>query len=264
MATHTQTVLVTPELAQEYLDRNTHNRKLRKTRTEKLARDMRAGNWRETHQGIAFDESGTLLDGQHRLAAVAESGCSLRMLVTWGVQRESQVNMDDHAPRSFADALSLAGVGDGSITNRTVATARCMMRAGRAGGTNTVTKDELASFIEDHAEAIGFAEDCFRGHNKKLVSAPIKAAIAVALYHEDAERLRHFAQVYGSGMGEGVQDSAAIVLRNHVYADPSQTRAEAGRALLYKKTLRAIKYFVNRAKTSRVTSQGEAAYTLPA
>ena len=42
-----------------------------------IARDMKAGHWRLTHQGIAFDPAGVLIDGQHRLWAIVESDTTL-------------------------------------------------------------------------------------------------------------------------------------------------------------------------------------------
>jgi hypothetical protein len=76
---------ITPEIAREYLRRNTHNRQIRKSTVESYAKSMRRGNWLLTHQGIGFDEKGNLIDGQHRLEAVVASGCSIEVLVTRGL-----------------------------------------------------------------------------------------------------------------------------------------------------------------------------------
>lgn len=44
-----------------------------------LVDHMKAGTFMETHQGIARDRSGYLMDGQHRLSAVVQSGISQNM-----------------------------------------------------------------------------------------------------------------------------------------------------------------------------------------
>ncbi len=44
---------------------------------------MREGHWDTTHQGIAIASDGTLVDGQHRLLAIVESGVTVRMNVTF-------------------------------------------------------------------------------------------------------------------------------------------------------------------------------------
>ena len=61
--------LVTPEMAREWLTHNTHNRPVSRQYVEKYARDMRAGRWHYTNQGIGFDVNGVMTDGQHRLLA---------------------------------------------------------------------------------------------------------------------------------------------------------------------------------------------------
>jgi hypothetical protein len=58
---------VTPAMAQQWLKHNDFNRPLNQRLVEKYAGQMRAGNWQRTHQGIAFDSRGIILDGQHRL-----------------------------------------------------------------------------------------------------------------------------------------------------------------------------------------------------
>ena len=60
---------ITPTMALNWLEHaNTNNRKIIEAYVKKLARDMKAGRWRLTHEGIAFDPHGVLLDGQHRFA----------------------------------------------------------------------------------------------------------------------------------------------------------------------------------------------------
>ena len=77
---------ITPSWASEVLEkRNTRNIRFQKTWAEKLARDIKAGTFLLTHQGIAFDEDGILLDGQHRLAAVVMANKPVEMLVSRGI-----------------------------------------------------------------------------------------------------------------------------------------------------------------------------------
>lgn len=87
---------ITPAMAEKWLATpNTKNRKLRQRTVEAFAADMRRGKWHITHQGIAFDEAGNLLDGQHRLAAIVKSGCTIEMLVTTGLPQSSGGGEDD-------------------------------------------------------------------------------------------------------------------------------------------------------------------------
>ena len=88
-------VLVTPAMAMDWLDNaNTSNRKVSDAHVQRLARDMTSGEWKLTHEGIAFDPSGILLDGQHRLWAVVMSETSVEMHVWRNVTREALMAID--------------------------------------------------------------------------------------------------------------------------------------------------------------------------
>lgn len=100
---------VTPEIAREWLLRNTHNRNVRQRVVLAYAADMEAGNWQWNGESVKFAEDGTLLDGQHRLAAIAESGVTLSMLVVRGLPNQTQETVDGGAKRKFSDVLKLRG-----------------------------------------------------------------------------------------------------------------------------------------------------------
>jgi hypothetical protein len=80
---------ITPKEAAQWLKgRNGHNRPLSKTYVSYLANEIQSGKWRLTHQGIAFDSDGVLVDGQHRLSAIVEAGKPVQMLITIGLPIE--------------------------------------------------------------------------------------------------------------------------------------------------------------------------------
>lgn len=75
------------------------NRRLIETNTKAILTDIKAGNWRFTHQGIAFNPDGFLVDGQHRLAAIVkawksgEDDISLPMVIALGVQHGEKIDL---------------------------------------------------------------------------------------------------------------------------------------------------------------------------
>ena len=71
-----------PEVAAKILQENVGNRKLRQPLAFKYRKLMDDGQWRLTHQGIALDECGHLLDGQHRLKGICDHGKPVPILVT--------------------------------------------------------------------------------------------------------------------------------------------------------------------------------------
>lgn len=159
-------VSLTPELAEKWLAQNTHNRNLRERAVMAYARDMEAGNWAENGESIKFADGdvtliggrdplhgGALLDGQHRLQAIALSGVTVKMLVVTGLKNAAQETMDDGRKRTLADALHLRGEANatilGSILRRVV-----MWEQGsyRNSGTYTPTNTECLTFLAAHPE----------------------------------------------------------------------------------------------------------------
>lgn len=106
---HVELVKVTPDLAHDWLGYNTHNRKLRERVVNAYAADMAAGDWQWNGESVKFAHDGTLLDGQHRLAAVIAAGAEVSMLVVRGLPKEAQDTVDGGAKRKFADVLQLRG-----------------------------------------------------------------------------------------------------------------------------------------------------------
>lgn len=104
-----ETVDVTPEIAAEYLGHNTRNRNIRLRDVAGYARDMVAEEWDFTAEPIKFDWDGVLIDGQHRLLAVVESGKTVRFLVARGLDPKVQDAVDTGVKRKFHDQLRLKG-----------------------------------------------------------------------------------------------------------------------------------------------------------
>lgn len=105
-----QVEAITPDMAEAWLKANTRNRRLRQEVVNAYAADMAAGRWQFTGETVKFDRGGNLSDGQHRLAAIAQSGATVPMLVIRGLDPDAQHVMDTGAKRTAGDALALDGV----------------------------------------------------------------------------------------------------------------------------------------------------------
>jgi len=101
--------LIDPATATSYLQANTRNRHLQTKYVNRLAGAMERGEWQFNADPIRFSDTGVLLDGQHRLAAVVQSEMTVPMLVVRGLVDESQTTMDTGNKRTFAHFLSMAG-----------------------------------------------------------------------------------------------------------------------------------------------------------
>lgn len=98
---------ITPSKAAEILERNVQNRKISYAKVDQYSRDMASGNWEETHEGIAFAEDGTLIDGQHRLLAIVKTGCAIKLNVTYGMSDSARTKINSGKPRSIKDQFTI-------------------------------------------------------------------------------------------------------------------------------------------------------------
>lgn len=100
---------VTPEVAREMLLRNTKNRSLRPDYVRQLSDAMKRGEWVVNGQPIQLAGDGTLLNGQHRLNAIVESGTTVPLLVVRGLPVSTLKTMDVGTRRNLSDVLALHG-----------------------------------------------------------------------------------------------------------------------------------------------------------
>lgn len=104
----TEVMKIDPIKAQQFLDSaNYENRRLRGWWVQSLANAMRRGEWILTHQGISFDTTGRLIDGQHRLAAIVEYGKPIEMAVSKGVDPDAFKVVDSGIKRTISDQTHL-------------------------------------------------------------------------------------------------------------------------------------------------------------
>lgn len=105
-------VAVTPTMAAEWLGLNVQNRKLRESRVTSFVGTLERDQWTLIGDAVVFDEHNHLLNGQHRLKSIAESGITARLLVLRGVPTEAQEVMDGNLPRKLYDALKFKNYSD--------------------------------------------------------------------------------------------------------------------------------------------------------
>lgn len=104
-----KSVMVTPEYASELLKFNTNNRPLRNSVVEKYAKKMRNREWVLSNDAITISKGNVLLNGQHRLSAVVQSGTTCPFLILYGADESAYDIMDKPVVRSMGDALSHRG-----------------------------------------------------------------------------------------------------------------------------------------------------------
>lgn len=103
-------VLVTPEMAKNWLITNTGNRNLSKGRVAKILNDILNHRWQYNGESIKFDINGNLIDGQHRLSALVQSGQTIPLLIVNNLATESQQTIDLGRPRSLNDMTNILNI----------------------------------------------------------------------------------------------------------------------------------------------------------
>lgn len=162
-------VNVTPDMAREWLRNNTGNRAFRATHARSIAEEMRRGEWRLTHQGIAFSTRGRLLDGQHRLAAIADAGVTVPLLVFVDADEGGFAMFDRGRRRDTADVLLR--------DPRHVSIALTLLRlAFRGGGTNArrPTPGEAEAVIDAYDSDIQAQHDASTATRHSRTISPIR------------------------------------------------------------------------------------------
>jgi len=183
-----QFILVTPELAVEWLALNVKNRAKRAWWVNSLSNMMQRGEWITTHQGIAFSKDGVLLDGQHRLEAIIESGIAQEMLVVTGLDNDAYKVLDNGIKRTMSD---LTG-----INARTSEVCRILARMAFASRVHTSAEECLSVYNAGVGEVADDLMDYCGRQVKVYSSAPLKTAAVCLIL--DGHNPQYIKDVYAN------------------------------------------------------------------
>ncbi len=135
---------ITPSKAAELLQANTTNRPLSKAVVRSFSEAMRRGDWVITHQGIAFDVNGVLVDGKHRLAAIIEAEVPVELTVFTDLRVDTFDVLDTGKRRNAADVLAIEGEKSSTMLAGT-ASGRLVGERGRGNYASCAGVDEVVA-----------------------------------------------------------------------------------------------------------------------
>lgn len=200
-----------PEKAEYLLETMESNRHISQSHVEKYMEDMRQGRWFVTNQGIGIDRNGRLIDGQHRLWAIIETGIPQKMLMVRGIDPQAFRALDETRKRTFADDLSIVGEADYSAKGAMVRLVAKAEIAGPRGMTISsmqslrFTRYELNDWLKEMRQYVD-VEQCLRvgktfySHTNASHSAS-SALCHLASVHFSPEIAEGFIKSVGSGEG---------------------------------------------------------------
>lgn len=173
---------VTPEIATEWLKKNVGNRPLNLAMVKRLSRALAAGEYVFTHQGVAFDTNGMLIDGQHRLHAITESGVAIDLVVTRGLATKAREKIDTGARRTVAHVLSFRFglTGTEAKAASAVIHSVCALNGQPRSG---LRESELCSIFEQYRRGIVWAMAYYPIGHRIGVPTPILASLVWAYEH---------------------------------------------------------------------------------
>lgn len=165
----TSFVSVTSEVAERWLEHNTHNRPYYDANVLKFQEDMESGRWRMDAAPLRFSKHPvTLLDGQNRLLALANCVPSRTIVfnVVRGLDHEAQRTMDIGQNRTPGQQLGLIGQTN---ARQVAATARLLITwesnllydSVRA---KTISIPQIEEWVEENQKLV----DLFNHHLAKV------------------------------------------------------------------------------------------------
>lgn len=209
MSIETNIVQWGPEDAAAALATQTRNRDISYTTCRRYANDMASGRWTFDASPIRFDSAGRLIDGQHRMTALAsleDANVTITFLVITGLAAESQMVMDQGRVRTTGQQLGMLGTKRANVVAagvRLYLTLQLgvMFRDNRIAN-ETVTKALVEQWVSENGEAVTFLGD-FVGRIIKNDAPPSVSYCAALLFAEkNAQATVEFFGLLANGAGD--------------------------------------------------------------
>ena len=201
--------VVTPSLAKLLLEKNTSNRNINKNLVATYARDMINGDWMNNGETIKVSTSGVLIDGQHRLHAVIQSGESVKMLIVEGLPENAFRTVDVGMRRTAGQQLAIASMKNATASAaiaRWVVVIEEQIQNDRVK--QVVTMPEIFDAIERHPLISKYATRHSAGKLKFLVPTCSMAPMVLAAEKYGEDLVDQFVNDLDTGEGTSKGDPA--------------------------------------------------------
>jgi hypothetical protein len=222
-------VVVTPEVAEEWLNSMGVNRRLSESNLEAIALAMRTGNWHNDGTPIRFNTAGQMIDGQHRCMAITVTGTTQTLMVVRGVEQAAMTTIDTGKTRSRSDILSIhdpelkdvvAIAGAATVILRWTKGVRY-----NALRNTYVSNDEFVRFFDDNRDDI-LAANKHGGRVARATRGVTQQAMSLCAYlfsQIDPEDAQYFWDrvIDGAGLDKG---SPILALRRFFEREARSTR----------------------------------------
>ena len=258
-----QTIAMTPYLASTLMQANTANRPKRAAYASSLARIMRRGEWKTNGDTIRVSRSGVVLDGQHRLQAIIESGLTVTVILVTGLDDDVFSTIDRGLGRKTSDSLAINKEKNYTVLAAIARVLHMYEQTGNPYSKNSFynpTTDQLIDLINARPglrQSANFAKSSV--WLKKHLTATTAGFCHFIFSRHDPEATHTFFDVLSTGVGLN-QGSPILLLRNRlldVQTDKGKITSEYRAALTFK----AFKNYKNGSlvKNLRIRTEGDSA-----
>lgn len=240
-------MLVTPEIAADWLEnRNVKNRSKSSVTARRYARLIEAKRWKCTHQGIAFDREGWLIDGQHRLVAIVATGMPVKLFVipfVDGMDEDTFDVLDNGHKRQAAQLLKGPGA-----TSRAAAARYLGVIDDSFGSEHHIVQGIIATSVEtaDTLEVVKEWPELMAwapvmgtaNRNAHVPPGPHLAVLAQAERSPHRDRIESWLEGINSGAGLGPKDPR-LLLRNRFISGTRLAHGHLGQCMAYRLLVKA-------------------------
>lgn len=229
--------IITPSVAKEISQNNPNNRKFRMHIAQDYARQMRLNRWGKSPEAIVLTKSGILVNGQHRIWAIIETGisCTADVVVIEDKDFDSVFEiLDQGASRTASDILK--------IDSKQILPINYLLRC---AGLQKPKPQDLKVFIESPMGEI-LAQACsLKLKGKVWKHTGFKAALAISILSGAITKERAF-EVLNQLNGGSINDWPAIFSQLYIQlTDPAKQLKINGRSFENDWFARSVYSFVN-------------------
>lgn len=194
-------VTIDPELAKRWLANKGLNRNLSLRTVDQLKTAIKRGEFQLNGETIKLASDGTVIDGQHRLVAIAQSDTSIDAVVVFGLPRASQETIDLGRKRTLGHVLALRGETYASMLAATLTHLWRYVNKIESQYGSMPTVQQALQVLEEHP---GIRESLGRGDTlRKSVSIPpsVGACLHYVFSMIDNEDADDFFDTLSTGLG---------------------------------------------------------------
>ncbi len=241
-----QIMWVTPEMAREWLKRNSGNRPLSQTTVAGYVDEQINGRWRLVGDAIQIDTQGTLINGQHRMTAVSQSGVTCQFLVLFDCDDETKSLIDLGRARTVSDTLRMEyGIERARMVTGAVSALDLFVHERKL----KMTVGHAIEMLDPFGQALRWVTRAMPGKSR-FSSSPIVAALTYAHRTAPAAVEEFTTQLL---VGDELKaESPILKCRNHILQRGGAGTASDEKRHTFLLVLTAIRHHLNKQRTRSV------------